>query len=278
MSGARSGPCDPGRAGRPRARPDLTKPREPVNHLTMRRSLRAALLAGWLTLCGHPASALDGPGRLRVEGVVSDDVLFLRQRPDANAPQVGSLPPNAGGVENLGCVTVKGGQTRPEANIAAPATWCRVRFRSAEGFANARFLRADAAAAQPAEIGSRIAEAEQACRGRGRAWKPNPAFAQAVDLGAGRQGWLLSDRSAGCGEDGRALCDRNLCRLQVFVARGDGSLNAAFDGQVLGHRLREVDGRPVLQVNQRGAPCGDAGVDECWRALELSGDALVPVR
>ena len=249
----------------------------------MRANLSTPALMGaaWLAILpALPAHAVDGPSRLRVEGVAADDVLYLRERPDAGARAVGSLPPGTAGLENLGCVTARGGQTRPEANLAAAGTWCRVRFRAAEGYASARFLRADAAAgpAYPAEVGARIAEAERACRAKGRTWKARADFVRPATLGEGRDGWLLSDRGAGCGEDGRGLCEGNLCRMQVLVSRADGALVTAFDAPVLAYRLRDAEGRPVLQVHQQGAACGRAGVEECWRALELRGDALVPAR
>lgn len=232
-----------------------------------------------------PSRAVDGPERVRVEGVAQGDVLFLRERPDSASAQVGSLPPDAGGIENLGCVNTRGGQARPETNLATGATWCRLRHGGVEGYANARFLRADAQpagpaspAAFPAEVQARLAEAERACRAKGLSWAPNPAFVRPVDLGQRRQDYILNDRVAGCGADGKGLCDAGSCRVQVLVARADGSLHPAFDAAVLGYRLRDVDGRPVLQLHQRGSACGRPGIDECWRALELRGEALVPAR
>ncbi len=47
------------------------------------------------------AAAQDLPARFSVKGVAASDVLNLRERPDPSAPVLGTLPPDAQGIEVL---------------------------------------------------------------------------------------------------------------------------------------------------------------------------------
>jgi uncharacterized membrane protein len=61
--------------------------------------IRAAFLL--LTLIGAPLRAQEYPAMFAVAGVAADDVLNIRERPDAGAPIIGTLGPDATEVEVL---------------------------------------------------------------------------------------------------------------------------------------------------------------------------------
>ena len=44
-----------------------------------------------------------GPDFFRVTGVAADDVLNIREAPDAGSAKIGEIPPDGDGVRNLGC-------------------------------------------------------------------------------------------------------------------------------------------------------------------------------
>ena len=80
------------------------------------------------------ANALVSPTLVsfRVAGVAADDVLNVRTGPAPNYPVIATVPPHARGVNILGqCVQ----------------DWCRVRYKSASGWVNRRYLMTDAAIA-----------------------------------------------------------------------------------------------------------------------------------
>jgi uncharacterized protein YraI len=87
----------------------------------------------------------DGPDFYRVVGVASNDVLNIRSEPIASAPKIGSIPPGADGVRNLGC---EGGLSFAEWEVASPAErdaarhnrWCRIAYGGVEGWVTGRFL------------------------------------------------------------------------------------------------------------------------------------------
>lgn len=60
-----------------------------------------------------------GPDRFKVREVRADDTLALRDRPSAVDRKVAALPPNARGIENLGCVDGRTG--RDAGNLVAMA-------------------------------------------------------------------------------------------------------------------------------------------------------------
>lgn len=83
--------------------------------------LALCLLAGGMT---RDAMAQDYPALHSVVGVAADDVLNIRERPDASAPIIGALPPDATGVE---VVSVTGG-------------WAVVNTQEGTGYVSLNFL------------------------------------------------------------------------------------------------------------------------------------------
>ncbi|MEM6488422.1 MAG: META domain-containing protein [Pseudomonadota bacterium] len=110
------------------------------------RRRAAAAAAVLLALAAPPAGATaDGPDYFRVAGVAADDLLNVRERPDARARRLAALPPDATGLRNLGC---RGGlsfsdwqnATEAERSAAARRRWCRIDWRGIQGWVAARFL------------------------------------------------------------------------------------------------------------------------------------------
>lgn len=111
----------------------------------MRAAICIALLAGTL-LASSPARAeADGPDFYRVTGVAANDTLAIRAAPSPRARRLGSIPPSADGIRNLGC---RGGLAFAEWSRATPAAreaaarrrWCRVVWKGVTGWAAGRFL------------------------------------------------------------------------------------------------------------------------------------------
>jgi len=103
------------------------------------------LLAAVALGAGAALATADGPDYFRVVGVASNDVLNIRSEPNASAPKIGSIPPGADGVRNLGC---EGGMSFAEWEVATPAEreaaahnrWCRIVYGGVEGWVAGRFL------------------------------------------------------------------------------------------------------------------------------------------
>lgn len=100
------------------------------------RHLLAATMLGLPVLFGAGmAGAQDLPARHAVEGVAANDVLNVRERPDAGAPVVWTLAPDATGVEVL--------------EVSPDGRWALVSRPEGSGWAALRFLEREAEAAGP---------------------------------------------------------------------------------------------------------------------------------
>jgi uncharacterized membrane protein len=88
--------------------------------------IRGVGLALWLL--GGAALAQDLPALHKVTGVAAGDVLNVRERPDATAPVVGTLSPDATGIEV----------------VALDGTWALVNTSDTTGYAASRFLTREA--------------------------------------------------------------------------------------------------------------------------------------
>lgn len=85
--------------------------------------IRLALLLTWLGL--SPLWAQDYPALHSVTGVAAEDVLNVRERPDAGSPILATLEPDATGIEVLWVAE----------------GWARVNTQDGAGYAALRFLR-----------------------------------------------------------------------------------------------------------------------------------------
>lgn len=112
----------------------------------MSRYLSALAVAVLMTT--FPAAVLaeaDGPDFFRVTGVMTNDVLNIREASSASSRKVGEIPHDGDGIRNLGC---EGGltyarwsdATKAEREAAAKRRWCRISYNGAEGWAAGRFL------------------------------------------------------------------------------------------------------------------------------------------
>ncbi|TNC46425.1 peptide-binding protein [Rubellimicrobium rubrum] len=99
-------------------------------HTTVHRQLRWVAIAIALAF-STAATAQDLPGRFGVTDVAPNDVLNLRERPDPSAPVMGTLPPDAHGIEVLSLSPDGrwGLVPRPEGRA-----WAAMRFLSPEPF------------------------------------------------------------------------------------------------------------------------------------------------
>lgn len=68
---------------------------------------------------------------VKVDGLASGQVLWIRSGPGLGFKRIGFLPSTARHIRNFGCRQV------------ATGTWCEVRYRRARGWASRRFLAAD---------------------------------------------------------------------------------------------------------------------------------------
>ena len=110
----------------------------------MKRAL--PLLACLASLGGTPAlAAADGPDYFGVTGVAANDVLNIRAAPTASGALIGTIPSDADGIANLGCV---GGltysewenATKTERTAARQKRWCRIGYERTIGWAAGWFL------------------------------------------------------------------------------------------------------------------------------------------
>ncbi|MBN2758917.1 MAG: SH3 domain-containing protein [Rhodobacteraceae bacterium] len=94
------------------------------------RAFVTSLICVWMGLAGVSAQEL--PQLYDVTGVAADDVLNIRAAPDADAPILGTLAPNARGVE---VVATNASGTWGQVNTAESAGWVSMRFMAARGVA-----------------------------------------------------------------------------------------------------------------------------------------------
>ena len=97
---------------------------------------------------GTASAEADGPDFFAVTGVATDDVLNIRERPQAQAPKLGEIPPDGVCIRNLGC---QGGLTFQEFNelseeqkarrVREHPRWCKIEYRSMTGWVAGRYLR-----------------------------------------------------------------------------------------------------------------------------------------
>lgn len=95
---------------------------------------------------GTSASATaDGPDYYAVTGVATNDVLNIRTIPSASGTLIGTIPPDADGIANLGCVGGLSYQewedaTEEERAAGVKTRWCRVGYDRTIGWVAGWFL------------------------------------------------------------------------------------------------------------------------------------------
>lgn len=109
------------------------------------RPLTALLICAGLGSAGPAAATADGPDRYAVTGVSAGSVLNLRAAPGPDSTIIGTIPHDATGLANLGCV---GGltyaewaeATEAERAAATRTRWCRVGYDRKIGWSAGWFL------------------------------------------------------------------------------------------------------------------------------------------
>ena len=109
--------------------------------MTPPSAIAAGLVVVLAALSARPAhAAASGPDTFKVRRVAPRDVLHMREAPSRSSRQVGSIPHDAAGIVNLGCVQVRGGKALPDSDRPRGALWCKVRYAGVEGWAFGRYL------------------------------------------------------------------------------------------------------------------------------------------
>jgi len=102
-----------------------------------------------LALGSAAAMAADPPKFWAVTGVAANDVLHLRDVPSAESRSLARIPPNARGLEHLGCrrnqpPLDQWARMSKMQRAEAQTQWCRVEYRGKQGWVAGRYLRQDA--------------------------------------------------------------------------------------------------------------------------------------
>lgn len=112
------------------------------------RVIRWSVLALALSGSSVTGQMMDGhgPDAWAVTGVAADDRLNLRAGPGTHYALLGSLGPDARGIEMMVCVptvTFEQFQALEAEGHAFQPRWCLVRLEGESGWARARYLRED---------------------------------------------------------------------------------------------------------------------------------------
>ena len=99
----------------------MSRPQQPS-------AMRSIFLLMLLMVAG-PAQAQPAREFFRVTEIERGDFLSIRERPDADAPALGRVPPN-GRVRGFGCTT----------DTPTGRTWCRGKYGRVVGWARQRYL------------------------------------------------------------------------------------------------------------------------------------------
>lgn len=110
----------------------------------MRRQTTTGWACGLLALAAGSAGAAE-PAYFSLTGEVRK-ALVLRAEPASTGRRIGEIPAGATGLENKGCRGASEVSWEHLSNAMRTAMakerWCRIRYRSAEGWVAARYLRA----------------------------------------------------------------------------------------------------------------------------------------
>lgn len=86
--------------------------------------------------------------RFVVTGVAPSDVLHIRDVPSADSRSIGTIPPAAHGLRNLGCLRKQLSlddwmRMTPAQRADANILWCRVEYKGTAGWVAGRYLKPD---------------------------------------------------------------------------------------------------------------------------------------
>jgi len=120
---------------------------------SMLSALRRCLLALAVSVSTAARAEDEPPKFWAVTGVVTGDVLHLRDVPSADSKSLAQIPANAHGLRHLGCRRNQPPmdlwvRMNAKARREALTQWCRVEYHGQEGWVAGRFLKPDATAAR----------------------------------------------------------------------------------------------------------------------------------
>jgi len=261
--------------------------------------MRSTILAtaALLLTAGTALATANGPDFFDVQGVAATDVLFLRADPNPKARQTGYVEHDAKAVPNLGCVTIYNGRIQPDSDmpIQGASRWCKIQWGLSVGWANARFLKEGNAPSRVGEVLYKPSEADVArAKARTQAgvsgyptsiargmrtytedckvFTADPGFAKRdLDLnGDGLTDWVLDYEKAECDGTSMPYCGSAGCTFQVFLSKGAGDWDVAYESPVRGHKYVERGGKTVVRLDLHGSSCGRGGADECFKTVDFS--------
>ena len=116
-------------------------------------SARIPLIVAGIILGTATASAEEEAARFLVTGVASNDVLHIRDVPSADSRSIGTIPPTAHGLPNLGCLRKQPSlddwmRMTAAQRADAKILWCRVEYKGTVGWVAGRFLKPDSTLAR----------------------------------------------------------------------------------------------------------------------------------
>ena len=111
-------------------------------------SARIPLIVAGIAIGATTASAEEEAARFMVTGVAPSDVLHVRDVPSADSRSIGTIPPAAHGLKNLGCLRKQASiddwmRMTAAQRADAKLLWCRIEYKGTVGWAAGRFLKRD---------------------------------------------------------------------------------------------------------------------------------------
>ena len=89
----------------------------------------------------------DGPDHYSVQGVASNDVLWMHPKPDYRSKKIGKIPYNGSCIKHLKCTgnisyaEYQKMSPREKDQLKYRSKWCKVVYRGTVGWVNGKFLR-----------------------------------------------------------------------------------------------------------------------------------------
>jgi hypothetical protein len=81
----------------------------------------------------------DGPDCWAVKGVAKNDVLNVREKPNASSKIIGAIPSNTRSVQNANDTECPDAPTKNMPKECGSG-WCKVKYKAVVGWVNCRFL------------------------------------------------------------------------------------------------------------------------------------------
>ena len=127
----------------------------------MLKNIAAMVAAVWMVLPSVANATADGPDNWAVTGVDADDVLNMRAAPNAKAPLLDTIPHDADGLPNLGCIGWMSYDewekaTAAQRERARKRVWCLTGYDRSFGWVAGWYLRESEFTDDPAWTGGQF--------------------------------------------------------------------------------------------------------------------------